>query len=128
MALKANECPLPGIAFRSEFQKYDRCNNAIVALFCATPSVRQVGHERTKGASATNKFTANLLVTSPPDRLSGHVRSTPFSSHRLNGGLNILHLRKGPARGPFFSAERFYQGLRKRNDSATCRDGSAVAR
>jgi len=27
-------------------------------------------------------------------------------------------LRKGSARGPFFSAERFYQGLRKRNDSA----------
>ncbi|MGB8565044.1 MAG: hypothetical protein WCD83_16780, partial [Pseudolabrys sp.] len=27
----------------------------------------------------TNKFTANLLVTSPRDRLSGHVRKSPFA-------------------------------------------------
>ena len=88
-----------------------------------------VGHGGLNGASATNKFTANLLVTSPPDRLSGHVRSRRLSSLGLDGGLNILHLmHKGPAGAPFFSAERFYQGLRKRNDSATCRDGSAVAR
>ena len=55
---------------------------------------------------------------------------SPFPPIGFNGGVNSSTLCTRVPCGAllFFSAERFYQGLRKRNGSATCRDGSAVAR
>ena len=42
------------------------------------------------------EFTTNLLVTSPPDRLSGHrAQSAVCSSLRLRRRLVILHLDVG---------------------------------
>ena len=52
------------------------------------------------------KFTANLLVTSPPDCSSGDVRSRRFPPIRLRRRPEFLHLHKGPTRGPLFSATR----------------------
>ena len=69
-----------------------------------------------------------LLVTSPPDRLSGHVRKSPFSSHRFYGGLNILHLAQGPCKGPSFFSSASIKDEGNAMDGATCRHGSAVAR
>jgi hypothetical protein len=56
---------------------------------------------RRNGASATNKFTANLLVTSPPDRLSGHVRSRRCS---FDGGLFPPPSAQGPLRALFLQS------------------------
>jgi hypothetical protein len=50
------------------------------------------------------KFTANLLVTSPPGRFSGDVRSRRLL---LDGGLNFPpSSAQGPRKGPLFSATR----------------------
>ena len=50
------------------------------------------------------KFTANLLVTSPPGRFSGDVRSRRLL---LDGGLNYPpSSAQGPRKGPLFSATR----------------------
>ena len=49
------------------------------------------------------KFTTNLLVTSPPGRFSGDVRSRRFPPIRLRRRPAYPPpLYKGPSTGPFF--------------------------
>ena len=48
------------------------------------------------------KFTANLLVTSPRDRLTGIVRSRRLLLRTAALVFLTPSLHKGPARGPFF--------------------------
>jgi hypothetical protein len=81
---------------------------------CACEITSALGHKRTfamqKGMGQL-KFTANLLVTSPRDRLSGHVRKSPFAPLRLRRRPGFPPpSAHGPRKGPlFFSAHNTHK-------------------